>query len=135
MGVVATMTVPYSTIEFVLREFATVRWVLNFIDTIAPKWELNHLLSFGALGFVARFAWRDARVWQVALGVLAVGALVEILQIWIPGRHAAVSHAVLDLAGGLLGLGVAWLFGYAWGAESLPRFQHSTHWVGPNSRH
>jgi hypothetical protein len=134
LGVVAGMVVPYSTIEYVLREFKGVKHLLNFLDTVAPGFELDHLLSFGVLGFVAHFAWRKGRAWQVAAGILAVAALVETVQIWIPGREAAVSHAILAFLGGVVGFTAAWLSTYAWGGESVPdEYQQSTHWAGQNS--
>jgi VanZ family protein len=118
--VVAAMVVPYSALQFMLREFDSLKDVLNFLDTVAPQFQLDHLLSFGALGFAAHFGWHGRRPWRVAIAVGAVAVIVEVAQVWIPGREAAVSHATLGLLGGLFGFGIAWLLSYAWGSESLP---------------
>jgi VanZ family protein len=95
---------------------------------------MSHLLSFGGLGFLARFSWPRARPRNVATAIVVVAVLVEIVQIWVPGREAAVSHAVLEALGGLAGFGIAWVLTYAWGSGSLPEdYQASTHWHGENS--
>jgi hypothetical protein len=118
--VVTAMVVPYSALEFVLREFACLRSAMNFLDTVAPAFEMDSLLSFGALGFAAHFGCQGRQPWRVAIAVGAVAVFVEIVQVWMPGREAAVSHAILDLLGGVCGFGIAWLLTYAWGSESLP---------------
>jgi hypothetical protein len=135
-AVVLGMVLPYSTITAVLHDFVLVRRLIDFLYTVAPHYELEHLLSFAALGLTAHFAWRNGRFWHVATGILCLGAIVEIVQIWIPGREAAVSHALLDFVGGIAGYGVAWIFTYAWGTEGLPEdYRHSTRWIGDRSDH
>ncbi|WP_408015459.1 VanZ family protein [Ramlibacter monticola] len=114
------MVVPSSTIEYVTGEFEGVQQVLDFLDTVGPGMQLDHLVAFAVLGFVTHFAWPVGRSWQVATAILAVGTLPEIVQIWIPGREAAVSHAVLNIVGGVIGFSVAWLCTYAWSDRSLP---------------
>ena len=89
------------------------------MDTIAPGHQLDYILPFAALGFVARFGWRTGRPWQVMAGVVVVAASVELLQVWVPGRDAAITHVALDVIGGLFGFLLAWLATYAWGSEAL----------------
>jgi hypothetical protein len=130
-GVVTTLIVPYALVESVLDRFAWLGRVFDFLDTVAPGLEVSHVLAFGVLGFLARFGWRNGRPLHLAIGLLAVAAFVETAQIWVPGRQAAVSHAILEALGGLTGLGVAWLLTYAWGTESFPDdYKPSTHWRG-----
>ena len=88
------------------------------------------------MGFAAHFGWRRWRAWHVALGALLVASLAEVVQLWVPGREPAVSHAILDLLGAVLGFTIAWLLSYAWSNRSLPQeYQPSTHWVGENADH
>jgi hypothetical protein len=133
--VVTAMVVPFSVVETALKDFGWLGKTLDFLDTVAPGLEASHLVSFGALGFLARFCWPRRRFRTLALGVLVVAVLVESAQIFVPGRQAALSHALLETLGGWAGLGVAWLLTFAWGEESLPEYKHSTHWRGDNSDH
>jgi hypothetical protein len=118
--VIVSMIVPSSAFDFLRIQYGWIDGFVEFLYTISPGFEIDHLISFGALGFVAHFGWPRGRAWQVALGCLAVAALVEIIQIWIPGREAAVSHALLDVVGGMAGFAFAWVISYAWGTQAMP---------------
>lgn len=133
-AVVTALVVPYDVVQGLLRKFGWINHAVDFLDTVAPGLEVSHLVAFGALGFLARFGWPRARARNVAAAILAVAALVEIVQIWVPGREAAVSHAILETLGGLAGFGIAWVLSFAWGSGSLPpEYQASTHWSGEHS--
>ena len=120
--VVLSMIAPSSALDFLRFRYGWVDTVVDFLAMITPAGaDIDHLLAFGLLGFVAHYGWRRGRSWQVALALLAVAALVEFVQIWIPGRQAAVSHALLDVIGGMSGFGLAWVLSYAWGPHSLPK--------------
>jgi len=118
--VVISMIVPSSALDFLRIQYDWVDTVEDFIFTVTPGVDFDHLAAFGVLGFIARFGWPRGRAWQIAVGCIAVAALVEIVQIWIPGREAALSHAALDVIGGLAGFGLAWVVTFAWGKQSLP---------------
>lgn len=128
--VVVTLVVPFEVVEGVFKQFGLLGRTLDLIDTVAPGLEASHLISFAVLGFLARFCWPNHRPWKIGVGLFMVGVLVEVVQLWVPGREAAVSHALLETLGGWLGLGLAWLLTFAWGEESLPEYKHSTHWRG-----
>lgn len=119
--VVASMIVPSSVLDFIRFRYGWVDAFIDFLFTITPGLDMDHLMAFGVLGFAAHFGWSKGRAWQVGLGILAVSALVEFVQIWIPGREAAVSHALLDVIGGMAGFGFAWVLTYAWGSRGLPQ--------------
>jgi hypothetical protein len=132
--VVATLVVPYDVVERLFQKFGWIGRAADFLDTVAPGLEMSHVLSFGLLGFLARFSWPRARPRQVAIAIVAVAAVVEAVQRFVPGREAALSHALLEALGGLAGFGIAWVLTYAWGSGSLPEdYQASTHWHGENS--
>ncbi|MEJ8836799.1 VanZ family protein [Ramlibacter sp. AN1133] len=134
--VIATLVVPYAVVEDLFKRFGWLGNAVDFLDTVAPGLEVSHLLSFGALGFLARFSWPKARARNVAIAVVTVAVVVEFVQIWVPGRQAAVSHAILESLGGLAGFGIAWVLTYAWGSSSLPEdYQASTQWNAGNSDH
>ena len=81
------------------------------LSVVPPGWRpvtgvphaLEHVVIFGLAG--ACLALSFARSWLV-LGIVATmfTALVEVAQLWIPGRHARMSDFVVDTAGAWLGL-------------------------------
>jgi len=80
------------------------------IDTGWDK--ANHLLAFGALGWAAWGAVGPppARAWPWATGVLVYGALIEVLQTLVPGRHGDAA----DLLADALGLALGWSGANVW---------------------
>ncbi|MGM9515965.1 VanZ family protein [Roseateles sp. DB2] len=74
--------------------------------------KLNHLSAFGLLMLLAGLAW--PRRWrQAALGLMAYGGLIELLQTQVPGRSAEWADLLADALGLLLGLSLlrllAWM--------------------------
>ncbi|MEJ8836224.1 VanZ family protein [Ramlibacter sp. AN1133] len=118
--VILSMIVPSSALDFLRFEYGWVDRMMVLLFTISPGADLDHLIAFGLLGFMAPFGWPRGRSWQVALSLLSIATIVEFVQLWIPGREAAVSHALLDVIGGMAGFAFAWVLGYAWGGKGLP---------------
>lgn len=65
--------------------------------------KLNHFTAFGTLTVLGGLAWRRTP-WRVALGLLAYGGLIELLQTQVPGRAAEWADLLADGIGILLGL-------------------------------
>jgi len=72
----------------------------------------NHVLAFATLAFLAHKVWPE-RTLLILLGLLAYGALIEVLQSFTPNRYAEWSDLWADglglLAGELLARLVWWL--------------------------
>lgn len=68
----------------------------------------NHLLGFGVLAALARFAY-PGPAWPRLLGLLAYGALIEILQSLTPDRSAEWTDLFADSLGIAIGWCVAWV--------------------------
>ena len=69
-----------------------------------PGWDkANHLLAFGVLGLLGLLSWPH-RARQVLVGLLAYGAVIELLQSLTPERQASWP----DMAANLLGLLLGW---------------------------
>lgn len=69
--------------------------------------KVNHLLAFGSMALAARLGWTPSRAALVgaALGLLAYGGFIELVQSQIPGRDAAWDDVLADavgIVGGLL---------------------------------
>jgi VanZ family protein len=57
-----------------------------------------------ALGF-----WSIGARFVIALSLTLLAGLMEILQMWVPGRHPAIADAVASSMGGLLGIALGGL--------------------------
>jgi len=68
----------------------------------------NHLPGFAVLGWLGMKAHPDQGV-RVFAGLLAYGALVEVLQSFTPYRFAEWGDLLADGLGALLGAAIAWL--------------------------
>lgn len=125
--VVAAMVVPYTVLQFMVREFAFVKETVLVLQGLADGLKLSHLLSFGLLGFVAHFTSKPWRIWH-AIGLLTIASAVEVVQMWVPGRQPAISHVFLDILGGMAGFGLAWLVTYACMPVRPSEAPSSTYW-------
>lgn len=71
----------------------------------------NHLLAFAVLAWLGLKAYpRHAAA--VLIGLFAYGALVEILQVFIPSRAADWTDLIANILGLLLGWGVGQVIGF-----------------------
>ncbi len=66
--------------------------------------KFNHLAAFVALSFSAMLGWRGPRPLQIGvlLALLGYGALIELLQMFVPNRSAEWS----DLLANAIGIGL-----------------------------
>lgn len=90
----------------------------------APKatdWDkLDHALAFAALAVAGVFAMQWMRrgvVWVLPL-LTALGALIELLQLFVPSRMADVRDLLADVVGAAIGTCLAWLVLRALGVGS-----------------
>lgn len=70
--------------------------------SITLGWDkLNHLAAFTALAFSAYLSFRASRVTLLILliGLLAFGGLIEILQLFVPGRSSEWGDLLADSIG------------------------------------
>ena len=100
---------------FILRLFA---WLLAAAVTFAtlgparfrPHSDLGqdgeHALAFVLLGLAFGFAYTQRRLFTAATAVVGIG-LIEVLQIWMPGRHARLEDFIVDALAACAGLAVA----------------------------
>jgi VanZ family protein len=71
--------------------------------------KVGHVLAFTALAFCGYLAFAAIRAWRTALllGLLAYGGLIEVLQLFVPGRSAEWGDLVADAIGIALGAALA----------------------------
>lgn len=66
----------------------------------------EHALAFVLVGLAFGLAYPGKRMRTAGVAVILIGVL-EILQIWIPGRHARLEDFVVDAVAACIGLAVA----------------------------
>jgi len=66
----------------------------------------EHALAFVVVGLAFGLAYRRNRLLTALVAVAMTGA-IEILQFWVPGRHARLSDFVVDALAACAGLAVA----------------------------
>jgi len=70
---------------------------------------LEHVAAFALLGLAFGLAYPNRRMLLALIGV-AVAALLETLQLVVPGRHAYFSDFAINAAGACVGIALAILF-------------------------
>lgn len=65
-----------------------------------------HVLCFAVFGAMAAFAFEDRLLRGVAIGLLAVGAGIEIAQHLVPGREGSFGDFLGDAIGLAIGIGI-----------------------------
>jgi VanZ family protein len=66
----------------------------------------EHALAFVLIGLAFGLAYTQRRLLTAAIAVTGIG-LIEILQLWAPGRHARWSDFIVDALAACAGLAVA----------------------------
>jgi VanZ family protein len=101
-----------------------IAWLLTAAVTFAtlgPPWlrphsdlgqDGEHALAFVLVGLAFGLAYPPRRLLTTAMAVVLIGVL-ELLQLWMPGRHARLEDFVVDAlaacAGMALAAGLDWL--------------------------
>jgi VanZ family protein len=66
----------------------------------------EHALAFMLVGLAFGLAYRRHRLVTAAIAVVLIGVL-ELLQLWMPGRHARLEDFVVDALAACAGIAVA----------------------------
>ena len=99
--------------------FKTAAWLLAAVivalSVVPPTYRpesvaslgFEHLAIFVATGVAFGLGYAK-RLWTVCAYLLIFSAVVELLQLWAPGRHARMSDFLIDSAGSCLGVGMSY---------------------------
>lgn len=66
----------------------------------------EHALAFIMVGLAFGLAYRNIRLTTALVGVALTGVL-EVLQFWVPGRHARMSDFIVDAVAACAGISLA----------------------------
>ncbi len=67
----------------------------------------NHFIAFAALAFAGRWAF-ERHQWAWIAALLGLAVLIEIGQLYVPGRSADLMDVVADAVGIAMGMAMAW---------------------------
>jgi len=107
------MVVPYPALDLLRSENPSIDEAANLLLSIVPGVDLGHVVAFGALGVLVKISYPRLPARSAAAVLVAVATVLELLQVWSPGRDPEVIHALLDVIGGLSGFGFAYAVGTA----------------------
>jgi VanZ family protein len=81
----------------------------------------EHALAFVLIGLAFGLAYTRNRLFTVAVSVVLIGAL-ELLQLWMPGRHARLEDFVVDALAACAGFAITATLDLviAWSRRSNP---------------
>ena len=111
----------------ILRLFA---WLLAAAVTFAtvgpPRFrphsdlghDSEHALAFILIGLAFGLAYARNRLLTSVIAVVMIG-LIELLQVWVPGRHATFEDFAVDALAACVGLAIA--TGLDWAVQRLGR--------------
>jgi VanZ family protein len=82
--------------------------------------KIDHLSAFVALAVAAALSWPAAwrHAMRAGVGLLVYGALIELAQTQVPGRHGDAADLLVDAAGIALGLALAQALRRRWPATT-----------------
>jgi VanZ family protein len=97
-------------------------WILAFAIVVLsivppglrPETNMPHMFEHFAIFFATGAAFAcgyGQRALEVAIALVAFAGLIEIAQIYVPGRHARVSDFIVDAAALCVGIALASLVG------------------------
>ncbi len=93
-----------SSLAFVA--FATLSPIeLRPTTELGLGWE--HLIAFAVIAAFLTFA-SPKRIWQILVLVILVAILLEVAQLYVPGRHARWIDGATKIFGSLIGVTAGW---------------------------
>src|SRR3954454_19298201 len=101
--------------NLVLRIIAWLLTAAVTFATLGPAWlrphsdlgqDAEHALAFVLVGLAFGLAYRQHRWRTAGIAVVLIGVL-ELLQLWMPGRHARLEDFIVDALAACAGIAVA----------------------------
>ena len=99
--------------------------VLVVLSWIPREWEartglpglIEHAIAYCGTAAIFAFAYQDPRRWRLIAGFVVLAGVLEVGQLWVPGRSAQVAgfaaSSIGAIAGVLLGrAAIIWLVGF-----------------------
>ena len=94
---------------------------------------LDHFASFALAGFLFYLGYADHLLSRLVTAVLFAGGL-EVLQLWVPGRHARLGDFVIDALGACTGIVFAFALARTLGNRSHENVEASPYSAESHAR-
>jgi hypothetical protein len=82
--------------------------------------QIEHALAYCGTGAILAFAYQEPRRWRIATGLVMLADILEIGQLWVPGRHSQP----IDFAASSVGAVAGVLIGRAAISALISRVMH-----------
>ena len=66
--------------------------------------QIEHAIAYCGTGAILAFAYQEPRRWRIAAGLVALAGILEVGQLWVPGRTSQVIDFAASSAGAVLGV-------------------------------
>lgn len=66
--------------------------------------QIEHAIAYCGTGAILVFAYQEPRRWWIVAGLVALAGVLEIGQLWVPGRTSQVIDFAASSAGAVLGV-------------------------------
>ena len=99
--------------------------VLAVLSWIPREWEartslpgqIEHAIAYCGTAAIFAFAYQDARRWRLITALVALAGVLEVGQLWVPGRTSQVIDFAASSIGAIAGVflgraAIAWLVGF-----------------------
>ena len=116
--ILVAVLLPNGNLAWMREHWAWFNRPMSWIEATGGPVNLVHLALFVLLGGIVRLGWPGMRWRQWLGGVLLIGVVTELAQLWIPGRDPRASDVLVDVAAGMLGWWLAALPCLLFGALS-----------------
>jgi VanZ family protein len=88
--------------------------LLSFVPpSLRPVTDAPHDVEHFTILLLTGFAFGMGypyQYWFRTIGLVVFSGLIEIAQLWVPGRHARLSDFIVDSLAACIGIGAAWLY-------------------------
>lgn len=118
--------------RFLLTSLRTLRiagWlcigVLVLLSWIPREWEartglpglIEHAIAYCGTAAIFAFAYQDAKRWRMIVAFIALAGVLEVGQLWVPGRSSQVAGFTASSVGAITGVflgraAIVWLVGF-----------------------
>ena len=68
------------------------------------KGQIEHAIAYCGTGAILAFAYQEPRRWRMAVGLVALAGLLEVGQLWVPGRTSQFIDFAFSSAGAVVGV-------------------------------
>src|SRR4051812_9794223 len=66
--------------------------------------QIEHAIAYCGTGAILAFAYQEPRRWRMAVGLVALAGILEIGQLWVPGRTSQFIDFAASSAGTVAGV-------------------------------